>query len=68
MRLIISCGCGNTTDFARDAFKILFKGEPVPEVVEHKTDEPYAYLLDFGEYNGKETVSVYNLMKGHKIC
>lgn len=68
MRLIVTCGCANTTKFAKDAFKILFKGEEVPDVIEHKTDSPYAYLLDFQMYNDTERVTVYNLLKGYKIC
>lgn len=34
MRLIITCGCGDTTQFAKDAFKILHPDEETPEVVE----------------------------------
>lgn len=34
MRLIITCGCGDTTEFAKDAFRILFPGEETPQVLE----------------------------------
>lgn len=34
MRLIITCGCGDTTQFAKDAFKILFPKEDIPDIVE----------------------------------
>lgn len=31
-KYIICCMCGDTPAFSRDAFKLLFKGKPVPEV------------------------------------
>ena len=32
-KYIICCMCGDTPEFSKDAFKLLFKGEKVPEVV-----------------------------------
>lgn len=34
MRIILSCGCGDTTQFAKDAFRILRPDEEIPEVIE----------------------------------
>lgn len=68
MRLIITCGCADTTKYAKDAFKILFPNDELPDVIEHKIDEPYAYLIDIEGYNDTEKVVVYNLKKGYKIC
>lgn len=33
MTAIVTCGCGDTEKFAIDAFKILFKDRPIPEVI-----------------------------------
>lgn len=85
MKLIITCGCGDTTQFAKDAFKIAFPNEELPEIYE-KIDQtqmddlnkiivscggeeidfskPYALEVDDSGYNG----SIYDLLKGYKIC
>lgn len=34
MRIIITCGCGDTTQFAKEAFKILYPDEKVPKLIE----------------------------------
>ena len=39
---IYSCGCGNTDQFARDAFKLLFPYEPVPPIVHPPHDYNFA--------------------------
>lgn len=33
MGYIITCGCGDTNQFAKDAFRLLFKGQPIPPVI-----------------------------------
>lgn len=32
MGMIVTCGCSDTDQFAADAFKLLFKGKPVPPI------------------------------------
>lgn len=32
-RIIVHCGCGNTEQFALDAYHLLFPNTPTPEVV-----------------------------------
>lgn len=46
MRLIITCGCGDTTQFAKDAFRIMYPKEKLPEVVElNKETRPMIRLF-----------------------
>lgn len=68
MRLIVTCGCGDTTQFAKDAFKIMFPKEELPKVIESPDNEPYALLIDFKRYNGDMKVKAYDLMKGQVLC
>lgn len=68
MRLIITCGCSDTSQFAKDAFKILFKDGPMPKVIEESADTPYALLLDIKRYNDGMKLEVYDLMKGKRLC
>lgn len=44
MKLIITCGCGDTTQFAKDAFRIVFPKEDLPIVVDKNSDN--AVLLE----------------------
>lgn len=36
MNVIVTCGCGDTDSFARDAFKIIFPGEPLPQLISQR--------------------------------
>lgn len=45
MRLIITCGCGDTTQFAKDAFKIAFPKEDLPVVIEKNKENELLLLL-----------------------
>lgn len=33
MNVIVSCGCNDTDQFARDAYKLIFSGHPMPPIV-----------------------------------
>lgn len=33
MNVLVTCGCGDTDQFARDAYKLIFPGHPMPPVV-----------------------------------
>lgn len=33
MSILITCGCGDTDQFARDAYKLIFPGHPIPPIV-----------------------------------
>lgn len=37
MDTIVTCGCGDTDQFVKDAFPLLFKGRPLPPI-SHTTD------------------------------
>lgn len=55
MRLIITCGCGDTTQFAKDAFRILYPNESIPEVVElNETTKPLIKILLLALFPQKE--------------
>lgn len=36
MKIIYTCGCGDTDSFAKDAFRILFPHLPIPPLVSQK--------------------------------
>lgn len=38
MNLIVTCGCGDTDAFAKDAFSIIFPSAPTPPIVSQPGD------------------------------
>lgn len=77
MRYIVTCGCGDTESFAKDAFKILFKAEPLPPTVAHDTPNldlgrwaPYISAADKAKEKYAYYVSdkeMWDLMKGIRL-
>lgn len=47
MRVIITCGCGGTTQFAKDAFKILFPKDKYDKLIEKPEND---FLDSINEY------------------
>ena len=55
MRLIITCGCGDTTQFAKDAFKIMFPKEDYDKLVEKPDEDLLNGLINYiALYDGRE--------------
>lgn len=83
MRVIFSCSCGNTDEFAKDAFKILFPKEELPELVAGRVmakslsqklpdfrDEIMALHNSnepFAYYIDTETKEMWDLLKGVRV-
>lgn len=78
-QIILSCGCGNTDKFAKDAFRILFHTEKIPKIVKtmgiikHKLlREVVSGLMDGREkyayyLSWDDDVEVWDLLKGERI-
>lgn len=77
---IVTCGCGDTDEFSRDAFKLLFPRTPVPEIthdpnlLDNETarqmvralkQDKRKFSLYFTEEDG--ALIVYDLIKGERI-
>lgn len=55
MRLIITCGCGDTTQFAKDAFKIMFPKDKIDKLVEKPDSDLLLTINNYlSDYVGKD--------------
>lgn len=75
---ILTCGCGDTDKFAKDAYSLLFPDSPAPALVHSMgiirdkklrdivngltKRKKYAYLLRYGD-----NIEVWDLIKGVRI-
>lgn len=80
MERILSCGCGDTDKFAKDAFKILFPLEEIPPIVhsmgimkdKQLRDVVNALVEGKEKYAyyilvGSDQIQVWDLIKGKQI-
>lgn len=78
MPIIVTCGCGDTDNYAVAAFKILFRNQPTPEVVSQTYKnvefEKWAPYIEAAE-KAKEKYAYYltetqmwDLLKGERIA
>lgn len=83
MKYLVSCKCGNTDEFARSAFKMLFPNEELPEILSGRIvvktraqdvpefkDELMALVNSdepFAYYFDTDTPQVWDLLKGVRV-
>lgn len=53
--VVITCGCGNTNEFAKDAFKLLFPNQKFPILLFSKVS-----ISMFADGQGKEVKKYFN--------
>lgn len=83
MKYLVHCGCGNTGEFAKDAFKMLFPDKELPKTIDSRIqlklmsnkfpeyeDEIRALYNSeeaYAYYIDTETKEMWDLLKGARV-
>lgn len=81
VRLIYTCGCGDTDSFARSAYKLLFPDTEVPEIVHPPLNHVSQRITEMARaleatkdpfavcfISDEQGLQVYDLLKGKRLA
>lgn len=78
MGVIYSCECGDTEAFAKDAFRLLFPDEELPEIIPHAQQnmnfDKWAPYIQAAQKSDEKyayyltDTEMWDLLKGVRVC